>query len=273
MRNLLNFLARYNNLIVFLILEGIAIYLLATGNYYHNTVILKGVRGLTRGIEERVSNARAYFSLREVNLALSGENAALRNSIERFSGSEERRFIQATDTIFRQRFVYTAGTVINNSINRQKNFFTINKGRRQGMEKDMAVVSAGGVAGVIIGCSENYAVAMSVLNLDFRISARIKSNSYFGSLTWDGRDPAFAILNEIPQHVAVFKGDTIETTGYSAVFPEGIIIGRVIETEKPGGDFYSIKVELATDFRKLRFVNMIGNKEKTEQLQLEKLFQ
>ena len=86
----------------------------------------------------------------------------------------------------------------------------------------MAVTSVDGVAGVIVGCSENFSVAMSLLNLDFKLSARIKSNGYFGSLSWDGRDYRHAVLSEIPQHVTVSVGDTIETTGYSAIFPEGL---------------------------------------------------
>jgi rod shape-determining protein MreC len=113
---------------------------------------------------------------------------------------------------------------------------------------------------------------MSLLNLDFKLSARIKSNGYFGSLSWDGRDYRYAILSEIPQHVLVNVGDTIETTGYSAIFPEGVIVGTVSDYEKFGGDFYKISVLLMADFKKLHFVDVIGNMKKTEQLELEKLF-
>jgi rod shape-determining protein MreC len=141
------------------------------------------------------------------------------------------------------------------------------------MKVDMAVISGNSVAGVIVGCSKNYSVAMSLLNLNFKLSARIKSNGYFGSLSWDGRDYQYAILSEIPQHVLVNVGDTIETTGYSAIFPEGEIIGTVSDYEKFGGDFYKITILLMTDFKKLRFVDVIGNMKKTEQLELEKLFQ
>ena len=133
----------------------------------------------------------------------------------------------------------------------------------------MAVTSEG-VAGVIVGCSENYSVAMSLLNLDFKLSVRLKSNGYFGSLSWDGRDYRHAILSEIPQHVSVNVGDTVETTGYSAIFPEGLMIGTVSDFEKMGGDFYKINVPLTTDFKKLHFVDVIGNLKKTEQLELEK---
>jgi rod shape-determining protein MreC len=273
MRNLLNFLAKYNNLIIFLLLEGIAIYLLATGNNYHNTRVVNGIRSLTHGIEEKISNTRNYLNLREINENLAAENVALRNSIRRLVKRENSLFFSVSDSIYRQQYLHTSAEVINNSINRQKNFFTINKGERQGVKIDMAVTSGNGVAGVIVECSENYSVAMSLLNLDFKLSARIKSNGYFGSLNWDGRDFRYAVLSEIPQHVSVNVGDTIETTGYSAIFPEGVMVGTVSDYEKMGGDFYKITVLLINDFKKLHFVDIIGNMKKTEQLELEKLFQ
>jgi rod shape-determining protein MreC len=126
---------------------------------------------------------------------------------------------------------------------------------------------------VIVGCSNNYSVVMSLLNLDFRLSARLKSNGYFGSLSWNGKDYRHALLSEIPQHVTFGIGDTIETTGFSAIFPEGILVGTVSNFERTGGDFYQIEVALATDFKKLRFVSVIGNMRKEEQLELEKQIQ
>jgi len=273
MRSLLNFLARYNNLIIFLILEGLSVYLLATRNSYHNTRVESGIRGITIGIEKRVSGTRSYLSLREVNKSIAAENAALKNSIERLVRKESTGFSSVSDSVFSQVYNHTTAEVIDNTVNRQKNFFTINKGRLQGVSVDMAVVSAEGVAGVIVGCSENFSIAMSLLNLDFKLSARIKSNGYFGSISWDGRDYNQAILGEIPQHVVVSVGDTVETTGYSAIFPEGIMVGTVTDFEKVGGDFYKINVQLSTDFKKLHFVDVIGNMRKTEQLGLQKLFQ
>ena len=272
MRNLLNFLIRFNNLIIFLILEGITFYLLATGNSYHNSRIMNGIKGLTHGIETKMSNARNYLSLREINERLGAENVALKNSIEQQARKENPVFFSVNDTIKRQQYTHTSAEVIENSINRQKNYFTINKGRKQGISQDMAVTSSDGVAGVIVGCSENYSVAMSLLNLDFRLSVRIKSNGYFGSLSWDGRDYRHAILGEIPQHIYVTIGDTIETTGYSAIFPEGLTIGTISDFEKRGGDFYKITVELFTDFKKLHFVDVIGNLKKAEKVELEKQF-
>jgi rod shape-determining protein MreC len=273
MRNLLNFLAKYNSLLIFLILEGIAIFLLTTGNSYHNTKLVKSIRGITRGVEERMSNIRAYFNLRDVNQALAVENVSLKNRLEQQIRLEDMLFFSVEDTVFHQQYFFSDAKVTDNTINRQKNFFTLNKGKQQGLGIDMAVVSGNSAAGVIVGCSNNYSIVMSLLNIDFRLSARIKSNGYFGSLSWDGRDIVHAILSEIPQHVTFGIGDTVETTGYSAVFPEGIIIGTISGFEKTGGDFFKIEVSLITDFRRLRFVKVIGNMKKTEQIELEKQFQ
>lgn len=273
MRNLLNFLARYNNLIIFLILEGFSVYFLVTRNSYQNTRVMFGIRGLTNSVEERISNTRAYLSLRDVNNALAAENVALKNSIEHLVRAENSPFITVTDSVFQQQYTHTSANVIDNSINKQKNFFTINKGRKQGVTVDMAVTSGEGVAGVIVNCSDNYSLAMSLLNLDFRLSARIKTNGYYGSLNWDGINYREAILSEIPQHVPVNVGDTIETTGFSAIFPEGIMVGIVNDFERMGGDFYKITITLATDFKKLHFVDIIGNMKKTEQLELQNYLQ
>ena len=234
--------------------------------------MLNSVRGITHGIEGKINNTRSYLGLREINEKLAAENVALKNSIGKLVKRDNPVFFSVEDSSNKQQYQHTSAEAIQNSINRQKNFFTINRGESQGIKVDMAVLSGNGVAGVIVGCSKNYSVAMSLLNLDFKLSARIKSNGYFGSLGWDGRDYRYAVLSEIPQHVLVNVGDTIETTGYSAIFPEGELIGTVSDYEKFGGDFYKITVLLMTDFKKLHFVDIIGNMKKTEQLELEKLY-
>jgi rod shape-determining protein MreC len=273
MRNLLNFLARYNNLILFLLLEGIAIYLVVTGNNYHNSRIIKGVRGITRSTEERITNTRNYLRLKDINSGLSAENATLRNSIEKMIRYEDPYFWPVTDTVTDQQYEYTSAILVNNSVNRQKNFFTLSKGKKQGIDKDMAVVGPDGVVGLIVASSDNFSVAMSLLNIDFRLSSRIMPSGYFGSLAWDGSDYRYGVLNEIPQHVQISVGDTVETTSYSSVFPEGLMVGIISEYERSGSDFYRIRVSLSTNFRKLSHVNVIRNLKKVEQETLEKAFQ
>lgn len=272
MRNLLNFLIRFNNLIIFLILEGFAFYLLATGNTYQNTRTLNFVRGITQGLEAKISGTRYYLNLRETNKGVEEENIALKNRLESLVKRDKPVSFSVADSIHRQQYTHTSAEVVENSVNKQKNFFTINKGKNQGIKPDMAVTAINGVAGVIVGCSDNFSVAMSLLNLDFRLSARIKSSGYFGSLSWDGRDYRHARLGEIPQHIQVSIGDTIETTGYSAIFPEGLTVGTISDFGKRGGDFYQITVELVTDFKKLHFVDIVGNLEKAEKVELEKQF-
>lgn len=273
MRNLLNFLARYNHLIIFFILEGISFYYLATRNNYHNTRVMFALRGFTQSIETKVVNARTYLHLNQINEGLAAENIELKNRIQALIRKDTSVFHSVSDTAHIQQYIHTAALVIDNSLNRQKNFFTINKGRLDGVTPDMSVISEEGIAGVIVGCSDNYAIAMSLLNLDFRVSARLKKNGYFGSLSWDGKNYRHAVLNEIPQHVPINVGDTIETTGYSAIFPEGVMIGVISDYKKAGGDFYIIKVELSTDFRRLHFVDVVGNIRKKEQLDLQNRFQ
>ena len=273
MRNLLNFLLKYHNVVIFLFLEGIGLIWLTNSNNYHNSRMVKGVQGMTRGIQERISSARSYLQLWEINLNLAEENSLLRNNLETLSGQHNSGFISVEDTLMHQRYQYASARVINNSVNKQKNYFILNKGKSDGIDVDMAVTSGSSVAGLIVGASENFSVAISILNIDFRLSARIKSTGYFGSLSWDGRNYRYALLNEIPQHISINIGDTIETTAYSAIFPEGISIGRVSGLKRSGSDFYIITVELFTDFKRLQFVNLIGNMRRTEQIELESQYQ
>ena len=269
MRSLLNFLERYHSLIIFLILEGVALYFITTRSYYHNTKIVNGMRWLTHGVETKLSDAKNYLDLRDINENLANENTTLRNSINRLLRNENSIFFTVSDTIYQQTYQYTSARLTSNSVNKQYNFFTINKGAKNGLSAGMAIIADGSVAGVVSGCSENFSIVMSLINLDFRLSARIKSNGYFGSLAWDGKDYRTAILHDIPQHVIVNVGDTIETTGYSAIFPEGLIVGVVSDYEKPGSDFYVIKVRLKTDFKKLHYVDIAANKRKEEFIELE----
>jgi rod shape-determining protein MreC len=231
------------------------------------------LRSLTQGIETRMINARSYLHLQEINESLARENMTLRNRVQKLEKPDTSVFRSVYDTLYNQQYTHTFAEVIDNTVNRQKNFFTINKGKRSGVVPDMSVISDNGVAGVVVGCSDNYSLVMSVLNLDFKLSARVKKNGYFGSLNWDGRNYRYAALNEIPQHVPLSVGDTIETTGYSAIFPEGMMVGTITEFERNGGDFYTIRVELATDFKNLQYVDVIGNIKKKELIDLQNSFQ
>lgn len=272
MKNLLSFLARYLNFIIFLFLETVGIYLLATNNNYHNTKLVKAINGVTYSLENKMTNVRSYLRLNEINASLALENSQLKNEMGKLQKADNQVFFSVSDSLRKQQYTFTTGKIVNNSTNKQKNFITINKGRLQGISNDMAVMGPSGVVGIIISSSDNYSIAMSLLNLDFRLSSRIKRNGYFGSLIWDGRNYQYVKLNDIPNHIDIILGDTIETTSFSSIFPEGLFVGTISEFEKESGDFYSITIKLATDFKNLEYVSIIGNLKKQEQQELENTF-
>lgn len=269
MRSLLNFLLKYHNIFLLLLLEVAAFYMLANNTSYHNTKITNSLRGAEAAMQEIAANFSEYFKLREINYTLSVENTQLRNKLERTYSNSEISFFAVDDSLQRQQYVYTQADVVNQSFTKQKNFFTLSRGTVHGIDEGMAVVGPDGIAGVIVGVSKNFSVAMSLLNLDFRLSARFRKNGYFGSLNWEGLNKSVMSLDEIPHHLQVNIGDTIETSGFSAFFPADLMVGVVSRFDEKDGDFYNIDVKLATDFHNLTYVYIIGNLKRYEQITLE----
>jgi rod shape-determining protein MreC len=226
-------------------------------------------RELSGKYHQKLAGFKEYFLLREINQQLVEENTRLLNIIESTYKSDEIFFRNVNDTIYNQRYFYTPARIVNNSVNKKHNFITLNKGKKQGIRPEMAVVSNGNIVGVVNGVSENFATVISLLNIDFRISAKVKKNGYFGSLSWDGKDYQTAVLNEIPLHADIQVGDTIVTSGFSSIYPEGILIGSIEHFEEISGSFYTIYVRLSTDFKRLSYVNIIGNLTQTEKLEIE----
>lgn len=272
MRSLLNFFIRYSNIIVFLLLEVVALFMLSNNDGYHNIMISNYLIAAEGSIEKQVTSVSEYLRLRSINSELAAENLELRNRLERVFRDDEQYFTPVNDTVHKQQYIYTRSRVIKQSVNRQKNYITLDKGIRDGIEVGMAVVGPDGIVGTVVGISNRFSIVMSVLNLDFRLSARFRKNGYFGSLGWEGLEDDIVSLNEIPHHVQIARGDTIETSGYSSVFPAGILVGHVRDFDEGAGDFYSIDVKLATDFRKIDFVYIIGNLFKNEQVKLQNSF-
>jgi rod shape-determining protein MreC len=270
MRNLLNFLTTYNNIIIFLLLEAVAVYLLTTSNNYHSAVFMGGVRSVTSTIERKAGGVTTYMNLNEKNQDLADENLKLRRELESARARILRNELSDSTATELLNYEWAVARVVNNSVNKQRNFITLDKGTLDGIRPDMAVAGRDGVVGIVVAASNNFSIAMSVLNLDFRMSARLRKNGYFGSLTWDGHNQGVVLFNEIPYHVDIAPGDTVETSGLSSVFPAGLMVGVVTEVDKSGGDFYKIKIALSTEFRKLNFVYVIKNLLQDEQVQIEK---
>ncbi len=264
MRNLLRFIIRHHFFILFLLFELSSLTLLFSLNTYQKVAFHSFSQRVTGRFALRISNFMDYMSLRKENRELIQENTILYNRLSRISGNIPPALpgISANDTM--AKFGYFPARVINNSTNRQHNYITLDKGKIHGLTSDMAVVSSNGVVGLTKSVSENFSVVLSMLNLDFMVSGKIKKNGYFGPVSWDGIRADRVILTDIPHHVELSVGDTIVTSGYGEVFPEGCLIGIIEDFRLKGGNYYEIDIRLSTDFRNLENVQVIKSFYKEE---------
>jgi rod shape-determining protein MreC len=173
---------------------------------------------------------------------------------------------QKDDTIYKQRFSFTDAQVIQKTVSKRNNFFMIDKGSSSGIEPDMAVMAPNGIVGVIVKTTSNFSLVMSVLHQDSKINVRNTRTGTTGTLIWDGHNYSIGQVKDMPSSIAVKKGDTIVTSGFSRDFPEGIAIGTIKRFAKDGGTgFYNIDVKFSTDYNKLQYVYVIKNFFKIEQ--------
>ncbi|HYK76152.1 MAG TPA: rod shape-determining protein MreC [Daejeonella sp.] len=269
MRNLWLFISKYNAffmLIIFLILSFV---LLVNNNSYQRASAWNSSNQVVGLAYEQVNSLTSYLSLAETNDRLAAENARLNNQLKSsyFNDSIERRTV--TDTSGKRQYDYIVAKVVNNSIRQKNNYITINRGSRHGIEKGMGVISSNGIVGVVLNVSENFSTVQSLLHSDSRVSASVDGN--IGSLVWgDGNyNPHLAILKDIPNHIVIKKGAKVVTSGYS-LFPAGLEIGQVTQTDIKGGDsFLNLEVQLTTDFSTLQYVYVVNNLLAKEQKALE----
>ena len=282
MRNLFNLILRFHIILLFVLLEAISFSMIVTYNNYQRANFLSSNNIFAGSIFEWFSSYKQYLNLKKVNIRLAEENAQLRTQLQQYIVRNNYGRSLANDSLYlpgisidslkRANYFFSTARVINNSINQQHNFITLNKGRANGVKPDMGVIANGEVVGLVMDVSEHYSTVISLLNSRWKLSAKIKSNDNFGSLSWNGKDYRKVTLNEIPYHVKVQRGDTIVTTGYSGSFPEGLLIGTVSDYSiQSGSSFYNIEVELAADFKNLVMVGLVENKQKMEINQLESL--
>ena len=271
MRSLLHFFARNYFVLLFLALETISLVLIVNYNNFQKVKFLNSSNQATASIYELTDNFTSYFHLRKINIELAEENAELQTQLLKLQSVD---IISQTDSTVENKTTYQfiSAKIINNSVNKQYNYVTINKGRLDGIESNMGIIGANGVIGVITNVSDHYSSGPSILNKRWGVSAKIKKNNYFGSLAWDGKDYELAKLNEIPFHVELAIGDTITTSGYSTIFPEGFSIGTIEEfNHDSGANFYKIKIRLSSNFKTISHVKIIKNNFHEEQNKIEKL--
>ena len=282
MKNLFKLIYRYHVIFLFVFLETLSLSMVVTFNNYQRAAFFDSGNFLSGTLFEKFSSFAQVFEFKQVNIKMAEENAVLRSALHEMLLKSNHGTYHASDSIYLPRIArdstqkavyrFTTARVINNSVNQQHNFITINKGRHDGIKPDMGVISNGQVVGLVTNVSENFSTVISLLNSKWKISAKIKRNDYFGSLSWDGKDYRRVQLNEMPYHVPVQNGDTVVTTGYSSSFPEGLIIGTISDFSiGSGSNFYKIEVMLAADFKNLVIVGLIENKQLNEIKHLESL--
>lgn len=267
MRNLLNFFIRYGAWSLFVFYAAISCFLLFQRNPFQHHVYLTSANAVVSGVYDVAANVTGYINLRDINadlqrrtadlesevIALREHNRALRQQLLQDS-------LRTTDSLGRFRFILA--TVVNNSVVNPYNYITVNKGRLDSIQPEMGVMDQNGVVGVVNTVSDHHARIISLLNPNFRLSCKLRGNDAFGSLVWDGKSPYEAILEELPKQVRFHKGDTIITSGYSAVFPEGIPVGTIIGSTRGEDDnFNTLRIKLLTDFSTLSTVKVISNRD------------
>ncbi len=252
-------------------MEVLCVYLIVQNNYFQKASFINSSNAMSAKVLKTSADVEEYFFLKNENEKLARENAELRSrSMISFSMLVDDQYL-VNDTAYRQKYNYTSCKVVNNSTNRRNNYLTLDKGSKQGVKNNMAVITSTGIVGQVKDVSENFCTVMSVLNSKTTISSKIKKDGSYGPLTWDGADFRYATLHDIPTHVRLVKGDTIVTSAYSLTFPEDIMIGTVKSFERKSGDyFYTVEVKLSTEFKKLSHVYIVTNILKQEQEELEK---
>lgn len=275
MRQLVAFFMRHGAWFTFLLLFGVSCVMLFRGNPYQQSVFLTSAGAMSSSVYRAAGSVTSYFYLRSTNddlqqrlSSLELENLALRRRLQRAREAEYADTVTTDEALAPYRFI--TARVINNSIARAHNFLTIDRGSDDGIQPDMGVFDQNGIVGIVNVTGPHTARVISLLNSDLRLACKVKGSDAFGSLVWDGRSPTHALLEEVPRHVEFTIGDTIITSGFSVVFPEGIPIGTVAEQMRDADDnFYTLRVKLMADFATLSTVRVIENFQKDELRQVE----
>ncbi|MHA3789784.1 rod shape-determining protein MreC [Flavobacterium hauense] len=268
MQQIFNFLFKNSILLLFLLLLGISLTLTIQSHSYHRSRAVTSANAISGYVYEQVNTVEEYLNLKEQNEALAGENARLKRLLFNTQDTTNTPPVNIPEAM--GNFAVIQSKVIRNSYSVHENYFTINSGRNQGIKPDMGVVSSLGVVGIVENTSGNYATVISILNLKFKLDAKIKKNNHFGTLTWNGKNTGFAQLIDVPRLATVQKGDTIVTGAESKIFPENIPIGTIdkVYMDKKT-NYYTLEVRLFNDMTSLGHVYVIENKDRDEIIKLE----
>ena len=275
MRNLINFLLKYNYWFLFVILEVASFVLLFRFNNYQQSAYFTSANTVVGAVYEVSGGISSYFHLKSVNEDLLDRNMLLEEQINNLEKALKERQLDsiAVNSIRKmpqKDYQLFKARVIKNSLNLADNYITLDKGSSSGIHSEMGVVDGNGIVGIVYETSPSYSVVISVLNSKSNISCKIVGSDYFGYLKWEHGDSRYAYLKDLPRHAEFNLGDTVVTSGFSTVFPEGIMAGPVDDmSDSHDGLSYLLKIKLATDFGKLSDVRVIARNGQQEQKELE----
>ena len=302
MQTLLKFILRYGNFLLFLLLEVAAFLLVVWSNAYPRSSALSTANRLVAWQYEMVAEVTGYFGLKGVNERLAAENALLRSQLENSgqmsgcvpmcrgylaqggatsiphqsgqwaeSDADSTKILSTNNKspfkgdLEGPRIIYREGKVVQMTMNGMRNYLTINRGEEDCVYEGMGVRNEEGAVGIVATVGKHYAVVLPLINIETHLSCRFLKNDYIGTLQWDGRDTRFAELADVATHLEVNVGDTIVTSGLSTSFPAGVPVGVVEECRlEEGASYYTVRVRLATDFRRLRYIEVIDNEDVEE---------
>jgi len=271
MKTLIGAILRFHVFLLFILLEIFSLSFVISADIEKKNVFFSSANAISGFFNKNINSLTSYFYLKSENKLLVSENLRLRKELGQIKLFQDFPDHPAIDTSGTYNYEYYPARVIKNTISRNSNYITIDKGRRDGIEKDFGVISSDGVVGIVIATSERYSLVVSILNTNLGISGKIKKNNYYGTVQWEGGNYRNIDMYEIPNHLMLSIGDTIVTSGYSAVFPEGIGIGTVSKIDKNiSNNFYDLQLQLLTDFKNIYSVYVVNNKNRREQILLEK---
>ena len=274
MRNLIDFITRYNHWFVFVILEVVSFVLLFKFNSYQGSVWFTSANAVAGKVYEADAAVKNFFSLTKINQQLNVRNLYLEQTVRKLSEqvhaeTGDSSWLRRTQAQVLDQYKLIPAKVITNSIDKRDNFITIDKGLADGVRKDMGVACGNGVVGVVYMASAHYAVVIPVLNSKSNVSVTIRKRGYYGYLHWTGGAADLAYVDDVPRHARFALGDLVETSGYSSIFPPGIIVGQILHVyNSSDGLSYRIQVKLTTDFGNLRDVCVIDNTAMEERIEL-----
>ncbi len=268
MNNLLNFFVKHSAWFIFAIYVILSLVLLFKDNPYQQSVYLTSANSVSAAVYKAFNGVTSYFHLRDINESLQERNAALEMELIELRNQMSELELLSPDSLHQpalQQYTFVMAQVISNSIAQPNNYITINRGHMDGIRPEMGVIDQNGVVGIVNVVGPHASRVISLLNPHVRLSCKLRSSNFYGSLVWDGKSPQYAVLEELPKHVKYHTGDTIVTSGYSAVFPPGIIVGTIQGIARGTTDsFVSLRIKLTTNFSQLSSVRVITNSMKEQ---------